>query len=95
VGGLISAYRTAAEDALNNAVIIEREMLKAVRINYDYTATPEVMRLVREYDLQIRSQTFGSACEMTADYRLRDESRLVERLDLLKAMAVKLTYVIL
>jgi uncharacterized YigZ family protein len=43
VGGLISAYKTAAEEALMNAFIIECEVMKPVEIIYDYTATPEVM----------------------------------------------------
>jgi uncharacterized YigZ family protein len=42
VGGLISAYRTAAEEALNKAEVIEQDVMDCIHISYDYAATPEV-----------------------------------------------------
>jgi uncharacterized YigZ family protein len=54
VGGLIKAYKTAAEDALNNAVIIEKDIKKSILLEYDYSSTTEVMRLVKEFELTIK-----------------------------------------
>jgi len=53
VGGLIQAYKTAAEDALNNASIVEREVTHSTALHYPYESTTEVMRLVKEFDLII------------------------------------------
>lgn len=92
VGGLVTAYKTAASEALNNAGVVEKEVLKAIRIQYDYSATPEVMRLVKEYDLEIRSQTFENECALTADFRLRDEMRLYEKLKLMQATGTRLRH---
>jgi len=92
VGGLITAYKTAAEDALDHAVIIEKEVTATVRVVYDYVATPEVMRLVREFDLDIHSQEFLSECSLTAAYRLKDRERLFEKLEMIKAMGVKVRF---
>lgn len=90
VGGLINAYRTAAEDALNHAEIVEREVTQTVTILYDYVATTEVMRLVKDYDLNILEQRFEEECMLLADYRLRHKEKLFERLTLLQATGVKL-----
>ncbi|MDQ2655934.1 MAG: YigZ family protein [Bacteroidota bacterium] len=90
VGGLVTAYKTAAAEALDNAGIIEREVLKEIRIQYDYAATAEVMRLVKEYNMEIKSQSFESECALIAHFRLRDEARLSEKLNLLQATGVKL-----
>src|SRR5687767_7228782 len=49
VGGLISAYKMAAENALNNALVAEKDVTKAIALNYPYASTPEVMRLVKEF----------------------------------------------
>lgn len=92
VGGLITAYKTAAADALNNAEIIEREILESVRLVYDYAATPDVMRVVKEYDLEVQSQKFEAECELIAHYKLRDKEKFFARLDLIRAMQVKVDY---
>lgn len=92
VGGLITAYKTAAEEALNNAGVVEREVVKEIRLRYDYPATPEVMRLVKEYDLEIKSQTFDAGCAMIAEFKVRDERRLFEKLNLMQATGTNVQY---
>src|SRR5688572_23412377 len=47
VGGLISAYKAAAENALNNSTVIEKDVLKKYFISYAYTSTPDVMKLIK------------------------------------------------
>lgn len=85
VGGLIAAYRHAAEDALLHAVVLEKEVVEPVVIRYDYAATPELMRLVKEFSLLIVDQTFGDECTLRVQVRRRDQEKLLERLELLKA----------
>lgn len=92
VGGLVTAYRTAAEDALSHAVVVERELTHSITIVYDYSATPEVMRLIRDFDLRPESQKFEGDCELMAEYKMRDKERLLERLALIKAMGGKIRY---
>ncbi|HEY9049147.1 MAG TPA: YigZ family protein, partial [Ohtaekwangia sp.] len=51
VGGLISAYKIASEDALSHAIVVEREVTEMITIRYEYASTPEVMKLVKDFDL--------------------------------------------
>jgi uncharacterized YigZ family protein len=91
VGGLISAYKAAAEDALKNAVIIEEEVKEKISINYDYASTPEVMRLVKDFDLSILDQAFDEVCLMTFDVPLKSKPNLLEKITLLQVTGTKIT----
>ena len=86
VGGLITAYRAAAEDALHQAPVIEKEVYLPVVLVYDYAATPEVMRLVKEYDLTITGQQYEDRCRLNADVRLKIVDAFRERVTLLAAL---------
>lgn len=84
-GGLVSAYKAAAEDALNHSGVVEKAVTDTIGIRYDYTATPEVMRVVKLFDLEIKEQKFEEMCWLKAEYRLKIKSELVEKLELLRA----------
>lgn len=86
VGGLISAYKTAAEDALKNAVLIEKEVFKEFRLHYPYSSTPEVMRMVKEFEITILHQDFLETCSMEGNVPLRLEEKFAEKIALMKAM---------
>jgi uncharacterized YigZ family protein len=90
VGGLIAAYKLAAEDALKNATIIEKEVLIPFSIQYDYNATPEVMRMVKDFELQILHQAFEEECVMRGEMALKMKEKFVEKVVLLKALGSKI-----
>ncbi|MGE0587488.1 MAG: YigZ family protein [Cyclobacteriaceae bacterium] len=83
VGGLITAYKTAAQLALDNVTIIEKEIVDGISIEYDYSATSEVMRLVKDFELEILHQKFDSQCQLEATVKLRLKESLLEKLKLL------------
>lgn len=62
VSGLINAYRTAANEALAQAQIIEVPIRDAIRVKFGYEATSEVMRLLKEYEVEIGEQQFLEKC---------------------------------
>jgi uncharacterized YigZ family protein len=86
VGGLISAYKTAAEDALNNAVLIEKEVFTGFRLHYAYSSTPEVMRVVKDFEINILQQDFSETCSMEGNVPLRLEEKFIEKITLMKAL---------
>jgi uncharacterized YigZ family protein len=90
VGGLVTAYRTAAEECLRNAVIIEREVCDSITITYPYTATTDVMRLVKEFDLSIVAQDFKEGCTLQAELALRNKAAFEEKVNLLKMLGVQI-----
>ena len=89
VGGLVQAYKTSAADALTKAEIVELEVMELISLEYDYSATPEVMRLVKEFEIVILHQEFNEGCRMNLQLKLRLAKAFQEKLDLLKALGVK------
>jgi putative IMPACT (imprinted ancient) family translation regulator len=86
IGGLIQAYKSAAEDALQRAVITEQEVMETVALRYPYESTPEVMRLVKGVELLIKDQEFGADCRLKGVLKLRVKKEFTDRLALLRAM---------
>jgi uncharacterized YigZ family protein len=69
VSGLVSAYKTAAAEALQNAELITKIIVANFEITFDYLAMNSVMKIVKEYGLQILSQDFDNQCRMELSVR--------------------------
>ncbi|HEY0740119.1 MAG TPA: YigZ family protein [Chryseosolibacter sp.] len=83
VGGLIAAYRIAAEEALNHAKIIQREVKSRLMLEFDYAATPDVMKLVNDFSMSIVSQNFQARCAIELEYALRFKGEIERRIKIL------------
>ena len=64
VSGLISAYRTAAQDAIQNADIIEKSIEDCFELRYDYLLMNEVMKILKEEPVTIAQQEFDNHCKI-------------------------------
>lgn len=80
-GGLIVAYRTAAADAIDNANIEERLIEEEIVYNYPYVMMNDVMRIVKDLQPRIVSQTFDNTCEIKLSIRKSEAARLRSLLD--------------
>jgi uncharacterized YigZ family protein len=88
VSGLITAYKEAAADALQQAIIKEEEVTNIYTLTYDYAATPDVMKMVKDVDLDILNQSFDDRCQLQVRVRLRHQAALHERIEQLKIRKV-------
>lgn len=77
--GLIRAYKSAAKDAIHNGNIITRYNEQMVKIEFDYGVTSEVMRIIKEEELKIVSQSFEQFCELRILVRETVVARVVQR----------------
>lgn len=64
VGGLISAYRTSAQMALEVSEIIEKTINIHYIISFDYKNMNKVMRVIKEKNLEIITQKMNESCEI-------------------------------
>lgn len=64
VGGLISAYKTAAQMALEESVILEKTIDIHFEISFDYKNMNKVMRIIKEKNLEIISQQMKESCQI-------------------------------
>ena len=64
VGGLISAYKKAAQMALEESVILEKTIDVHFQISFDYKNMNKVMRIIKEKNLEIISQQMKESCQI-------------------------------
>lgn len=69
VGGLITAYRAAAQMALEEADIIECTIDKKFKVRFDYKDMNNVMRVIKERNLQLVQQKLEMTCEIELSIR--------------------------
>lgn len=78
VGGLISAYRTGAQMALEEAQIIEKTIDIHFRIHFDYKNMNKVMRIIKEKNLTIVSQQMEENCQIEISIRKNNAAMIFE-----------------
>jgi uncharacterized YigZ family protein len=69
VSGLINAYKTAAQEALDNSEIIEKVVEERYQIAFRYEEMNRVMSLLKGSDVTILSQSFDNQCTITFKVR--------------------------
>ena len=65
VPGLIYAYKTSTQMALENAQIIERNIEKTVRIRCEYPYLNEAIRIAKNHQVEIIEQDLQLDCRLT------------------------------
>lgn len=75
-GGLITAYKSAAADALKNAKLVTKYVTKNLRVTFDTEYTNEVMRRLKEYNADILEHAFHERNEITFSIRLSNAEKL-------------------
>jgi uncharacterized YigZ family protein len=79
--GLIVAYRTAAAQALEEAVVLEKTVDEDVRIVFEYPFMNDVMRIVKEENPEILEQSYDMDCQMRLRIRKSFMAKLRSRLE--------------
>ncbi len=92
VGGLVQAYKHAAEDALNHATIIEVDVTENFLFRYPYDETSEVMRLVKEFDIKILQQEYQEDCLLQVQVKRINKDSLLSKIELLQALNHKIAF---
>ncbi|MEP6262044.1 MAG: YigZ family protein [Gillisia sp.] len=81
VGGLIQAYKTAAQMALENSRIVERTVNRTFIIKFDYPEMNIVMRLIKENNLEILKQELQLDCTIYISVRKKDAEEIFGKFD--------------
>lgn len=74
--GLIVAYRTAAAEAIAHSKIVSRLVEEVVTYDFPYIMMNDVMKIVKDMNPRIISQTYDNTCQI----RLGIRSSLAEQL---------------
>lgn len=90
VGGLISAYRTSSQMALEASEIIEKTINIHYIVSFDYKNMNKVMRVIKEKNLEIISQNMNESCEIEIATRKKNAGQIVDIFNNLFEIEIKL-----
>ena len=89
VGGLISAYKTAAQMALESSEIIEKTINISFIISFDYKNMNKIMRIIKEKNLTIISQKMELNCEIEIATRKKNAEIIFDIFDIMFEISIK------
>ena len=79
--GLIVAYREAAADAISHATIETRQVEEIIKYTFAYPQMNDVMRIVKDMNPRIISQTYDNTCEIVLSIRKSEADLLRHKLE--------------
>jgi putative IMPACT (imprinted ancient) family translation regulator len=79
--GLIVAYRAAAAEAIANAEFEIRTVDEEYTFSFEYPLMNSVMKVVRDMEARIVSQSYDMDCQMTLSIRKGKMQELQEKIN--------------
>ncbi|MEI7527267.1 MAG: YigZ family protein [Mariniphaga sp.] len=89
IPGLIHAYRTAAREALDKAVIIEKIIRIGFIVTFEYKLMNEIMRILKEEGIKIVSQSSAETCQIDFLVRKSQAEKIQIRFSRLQNVTLK------
>ncbi|WP_242205064.1 IMPACT family protein [Aestuariivivens insulae] len=89
VGGLINAYKTTAQLALDQSHIITKTININYLISFEYKNMNKVMRIIKEKQLHITNQVLELDCKITISVRKKDAKLIFNLFDNIFGIEVK------
>ena len=89
VSGLINAYKTTAQMALEECEIIEKTIDKHFIVNFDYKNMNKVMRVIKEKNISIVNQKMELACEIEIATRKKNAEEIFNIFNTLFEVSIK------
>ncbi|OFX47773.1 MAG: YigZ family protein [Bacteroidetes bacterium GWC2_33_15] len=89
VSGLIHAYKTAAEEALKSAEIIKKILLDYYQLKFEYPAMNEIMRILKEENIEQIDQKFDLSCSITIRFRKADTEKVLSKFDRVEKLKIE------
>jgi uncharacterized YigZ family protein len=89
VSGLISAYKTAAKEAIEKAEVATRIISDVYELEFNYAAMNDVMRVIKEESCTILSTEFELQNKITIMARKNVSNMVFEKLQKVNRLTVK------
>jgi uncharacterized YigZ family protein len=81
VPGLINAYRSAAQNALDNAIEITKTVNEIFELHFDYSFMNEIMHIIKTERAVLMEQNFNELCKVKFEIRKSKAESIVKRFD--------------
>jgi uncharacterized YigZ family protein len=80
VSGLQNAYKVAAKEALDAAVIEERTIQEQYQVVFEYVKMNDIMQILKDPEIQVLDRQSDMRCTYIISVRQRDADRVTEAL---------------
>lgn len=91
-GGLITAYKNAAAEALNNSEITTKILKDVYRVHFDYPLMDDIMRILKENQLEQVNRRFELDCYIDFQIKKKDKEKIIPLFNSLNINAIKYLY---
>jgi uncharacterized YigZ family protein len=78
VGGLMSAYKISAQQALKASKIIEKTIDEYFQVSFNYDLMNNVLRIIKEHDVILINQKLDIKCEYEIAVRKKDALKVFQ-----------------
>lgn len=89
VSGLINAYKSATIEAMAVADIIEKTVNDVYNVNFEFVQMNDIMKVVKEFGLKIRNQTYDNQCNMELEFRKTLTNQVIGKLEKIDGISVE------
>lgn len=88
VSGLINAYKSAAEDAISQATIVERQIMKKVKVQCSHVQFGNLMKYIKYENLAFDAPEFGLHCVLSVEVPFSNATHHIEQLSAIEEVLV-------
>ncbi|MDR1758101.1 MAG: YigZ family protein [Bacteroidales bacterium] len=84
IPGLIHAYKTATEDALDKSMMIEKYIMERYRVTFNYAEMNRVMQILKNENVKIEQQQADNQCSIIFSVRMKSADSIISLLKKIK-----------
>ena len=89
VSGLINAYKSAAEAAINNTEIVEHTIHEFYEITYPYSSMNNVMKTLKEENIDLSDHKFDLQCTINISFKASVRDRILKKLSRIEGLTFR------
>lgn len=89
VGGLMTAYKTAAKLVLDEAKIVVKTINVLFLLNFEYANMNKVMKIIKDQNLTITKQKMELNCEFEVEVREKNSKKVKQLITDLRCVKIK------
>ncbi len=92
VPGLINAYKSATDEALKTAIVIEKTVNDFYTINFEYLQMNDVMKIIKDDNVTVINQEFDNSCRIKVSIRKTQVNATLGKLNKIANLTAKYDY---
>ncbi|WP_445385239.1 IMPACT family protein [Robiginitalea sp. IMCC44478] len=90
VGGLIQAYKRAAQESIGQAGVFLKRPVRQVELHFEYPQLDNVMRMISQHQLSIQQQDMHLDCRLILNIKPEHDLEIKELFGAIEGVSIRL-----